>query len=54
MADEMSVSHGSAFNILHKKLHAHPYKPIYSQELYDGDDEQKIAVLSNYDKQFAK
>lgn len=42
IADELGVSHGSAFNILHKKLHAHPYKPIYSQELHDGDDDRRL------------
>ena len=32
LSTEVGVSSGSVSNILHNKLKAHPYKPIYSQE----------------------
>ena len=31
LSTEVGVSSGSVSNILHNKLKAHPYKPIYSQ-----------------------
>ena len=42
LSTEVGVSFGSVSNILHKKLKAHPYKPIYSQELMDGDEDGRL------------
>ena len=42
LVNDVGISYGSVSNILHKKIHAHPYKAIYSQELHDGDEDRRL------------
>ena len=41
LSDELDVPQTSIHRIL-KKSHLHPYKPLYSQELFDGDDDRRL------------
>ena len=41
MASVAGISHTSVHNVL-IKIGAHPYKPTYSQELVDGDEDRRL------------
>lgn len=41
MASVVGISHTSVHNVL-MKIGAHPYKPTYSQELVDGDEDRRL------------
>ena len=41
MASVVGISHTSVHNVL-MKIGAHPYKPTYSQELMNGDEDRRL------------
>ena len=46
MATVVGISRQSVHNVL-TKIGAHPYQPIYSQELVDGDEDRRLQFCEN-------
>ena len=46
MATVVGISRQSVHNVL-TKIGAHPYEPIYSQELVDGDEDRRLQFCEN-------
>lgn len=53
LSAELNISKTSVHRIL-KSSHMHPYKPLYSQELLDGDEDRRLQFCESMNNNFLR